>query len=211
MVRNALESLEACTYKDFHVAVIDDGSEVCIEPELRQYSFGFSYYKTGDSVAQKKAQGGSRHGAFFNQAIKDIPSNLIITLCDDDAIINGYFENLNDFFSKNMKYAYAYSHVKVFDPFEETPGGHLVKRDHFLNKTGNIDPLGNVDSSQVCVQTNAHVGWEPCRTKNLDAYYFSKMEDKFGLCPYTGFDGQYKAVFQDKLGARVEEYEVRDL
>lgn len=212
MVRNALDSLTESTYQDFEVAVIDDGSDVSIEPILQYYDFRWHYYQTGDTLAQKLSQGGSRHGSFMNQAMIDHPSDLVLTLCDDDALVSTYLQQAVRYFETHPKEHYAYSHVKIYDPSQESPGPTLPMRPYFTNVTGPQYLSCRVDSSQVVwrstIQFEFGVYFPERQTKDLDASFFAAIGDSCGPANFMECVGQYKGIFSDQMGQRLQTYKV---
>jgi glycosyltransferase involved in cell wall biosynthesis len=207
MVQNALRSLEQSTYPHWELAFIDDGSTKPLEYSL---PFGTWYYQTGDSVDYKLANG-SRHGAFMNRARQESDADLVVILCDDDALVPDYLENLNRWFNENPQYVWCYSHVRIFNPFTESPNESVGKREYFTNVTGMISPSCRVDSSQVAYRRITAVPYRENQTSNLDATFFADMFNSYGECPFTGFDSQYKGIFPDQLGNRANPFQVIDL
>ncbi|MCK5606579.1 hypothetical protein KAR91_32055, partial [Candidatus Pacearchaeota archaeon] len=82
----------------------------------------------------------------------------------------------------------------------------IPKKDWHLNGTNSINPVCKVDASQVAWRTLCNKEgqiWFPYpQTSALDATLFEALFNKYGLCHYTGFTGEYKGVFADQLGNR---------
>ena len=72
---NALKSILDISYPEFEVHLIDDGSTNRAEPIVRDVcssiidKFKFSYIE--NTIEQKKEQGGSLHGQYLTDAIKE--------------------------------------------------------------------------------------------------------------------------------------------
>ena len=220
MVTVGLQSLLAQTYPNWRLAFVDDGSAQPGEPILKRVMEPVmdkvTVYNTGDSVETKIAKGGSRFGSFWNRAIEEIPADIAVMLCDDDALIPEYFENLNTWFQENEGQAYCFSHVRVFDPFELTDLDEIEGTPHSLNMTGSISPSNQIDASQVAWRTSCQLEggvWfpSPC-TVALDSAFYNGLHAKYGDCPFSGFEGQYKGKHESALSVRGDTYgKVRDL
>jgi hypothetical protein len=48
------------------------------------------------------------------------------------------------------------------------------------------------------------------QTKNLDESLFKQFYKLYGDCVYTGITGQYKAIYENQLGARKNIYDYND-
>lgn len=206
LVKNALRSIQESTYLDWELAFIDDGSVVdgsnivsslFTVDQLAKTRF----YSTGDSQKQKEDRGGSNYGMYANRAMSESSAEIVIILCDDDALLPSYLENLNAWFINHPEENYCYSHVLEFNPTLEDY--HTVgKKGSGLNKTDKIAPACQVDASQVAWRKSDDVLFPFPQTGCLDAEIFGKLTSKYGLCSYSGFDGQYKAMFPQQLGNR---------
>ena len=109
MVRNALNSINKLTYKNFEIAFIDDGSEVKGEPIVRSIlkpSFlkKVNFIDTNDTVEDKINREGSEIGKYANEAIKESDADIVLMLCDDDAMVPDYLNSLNRFINLILKY-----------------------------------------------------------------------------------------------------------
>lgn len=218
MVLNALNSIKHLSYDNWQLDFIDDSGDDSFRSTL--FEFGLdnnkvTYYPTFDSDEKKKAQGGSRHGEFMNLSIKKSNADIIVILCDDDAILNGYFEYLNEYYQLNPEVMWAYSKVKYYDPSYESyenaidnlyriqQRGSVVD----LNKhTTPINPDCACDSAQVTFRRRCFIEkdlWYPYpQTRNLDSSMYNKMYQAWGPCYPTFEYGQCKGVFYDQLGCR---------
>lgn len=207
MVRTALKSIQELDYQNFHVTGIDDGSKDHLAPimiEMLGDKVSWSCYYIDDSPQQKIAQGGSRHGEYLNKAILESDSDLVVILCDDDALISDSLTKLNKWFDGNPDKKYAYSHVRTFNSDIESPFDVKEKRDHWTNRNDDLNPFCAVDSTQVVYKTSCFkedgLRYPFPQTKDLDAAIFKQLFKKYGLCSFTGIDIQYKNYFSNQLG-----------
>lgn len=217
LVRNALESIKNIKNKNWELAIIDDGSEESVLPIvediLGEYADKIIYYQITDTIEQKNKQGGSRFGQIANKAILESKCDIVIPLCDDDAIHADYLDNLTKYFINNPNVKYAYSSVITFNPETENPFNFTTNRHNFANFKVAMQPAGRVDSSQVVFKKSCFsedgLAYPYPQTKNLDESLFKQAYAKYGNCQYTGFYGQYKAFFKGQLGARKQNYEYK--
>lgn len=218
MVLNALESIKNLTYQNWNLEFIDDSGDDDFKSTLLNYGLDNSkvnYTAIFDSEEQKELQGGSRHGEFMNKAIHNSNSDVVIILCDDDAIINGSFEYLNEYYQLNPKVYWAYSKVLFFDPSKEHYSEatkecrytHPGSSYEILNSWETpIYPYCKVDGAQVSFRTKVfkegNISYPSPQTRNLDAAIFEKIYNQYGYCYPTFTYGQYKAAFDDCMGNR---------
>lgn len=213
---NAINSIKNLDYDNFELVIIDDGSEHKIKPivetELSEYKDKIKLFETEDSIEQKLKQGGSRHGEYMNKAILESDSDYVIILCDDDALVYDYLTNLNKYFNEHNNEKYCYSHVIVFNPYTENPF-EKEKSEHWLNRTDDLNPVCQVDSTQVCYSVEAFkihsIRYPSLQTKNLDAHIYTCLFQLYNVCKFTGFNSQYKAFFEGQLGECSEEEQYR--
>lgn len=217
MVRNALESLLWDQGDDWRCVFLDDGSvapgrpvaEEVLAPVLDRVEF----LNTGDSVAKKKIQNGSRHGEVLNHAVGMATEDVVLTLCDDDALVEGAIPALLRWYEDHPEAKWSYGHVSVYDPSREAvPKGRRSPR-HWLNRlTTSISPSCMVDSTQVSFRMDTMLPFATRQTANLDADIFHRSFAAFGPCPYNGLTVQYKGIHEDQLGNRQfgpRQFEVR--
>lgn len=218
IVLNALESIKNLTYKNWNLDFIDDSGDTNFQSTLFEYGLDNSkvnYIPIGDSNEQKNLQGGSRHGQFINQSIQNSNSDIVIILCDDDALINGSFEYLNEYYQLNPEVNWAYSKVLFYDPSKEHYSkatkecsySHPGSSYEILNTWNKpLNPYCKVDSSQVSFRTKvfkeSHIKFPSPQTRNLDASVFKRVFNHYGYCYPTFTYGQYKAAFDDCMGNR---------
>jgi|TARA_R110000796_G_scaffold75613_1_gene169487 glycosyltransferase involved in cell wall biosynthesis len=216
MVKNALNSIKRTSYKDYHIAFIDDGSSTPGKPIVEELLDSeelskVTFYNTNQSPSDKKTQGGSIFGKYANIATDKNPSDITLMLCDDDALTPGYLEYLNEFFHLNSEVNHCYSKVLFYDPSKED---YLESREHtpythvgstFLNLniyTTPVNPIGKFDASQVAWRTKCNIEFPFPRTRALDSIIYTQLGDNHGLCYPTGIFGQCKGAFEDQLGNR---------
>jgi hypothetical protein len=213
MVRNALESIANQTSDDYEVAFIDDGSTVpgrpIVEEILAKKIDKVRFYRIDDTEEQKRAQGGSVHGKYMNLAMEESNAEIGVILCDDDALFPTYVDKLIKYFAAHPEKNFCYSHVIPFDPTIHKPSLDLPRRPFHLNKVGAINPVCQVDSTQVAwripwvLQNN--ISFPYPMTSALDAAFYQQLYDKGGPCTFSGFMGQFKGVFADQLGHRKDD------
>jgi glycosyltransferase involved in cell wall biosynthesis len=206
IVKNALRSVIESTYSNWELAFCDDGSNTPGESLVREmYSpeqlDKVRFYRLDDTVAQKNEQGGSRHGSMLNDAMDKSDADIVIILCDDDALTPAYLGNLNAWYADHPERTYGYSHVVEYNPTTENYH-NTSKKATGLNRTNSIVPACMVDSSQVSWRRDPRIKFPSPQTGGLDIVLFEYMHSIFGLCPFTGFDGEYKGVFNLQLGKR---------
>jgi glycosyltransferase involved in cell wall biosynthesis len=219
IVLNALESIQELNYENFEVHLIDDGSEFkgqeVVEKHFPSLLNKFSFKYIEDTVETKKQRGGSVFGNYINQKIKESDSDIVITLCDDDALFPNYLNDLNMFFNKNPNEMWCYCYVKFYNPEKnhyktatEKPDNPTFNTSTLNSHTGKIIPSCRVDSSQVAFRRYAFIKgnvWFPYpQTADLDRYVFERMVTKWGLCPFLGTYGQYKGWFENQLGVKIK-------
>ena len=209
MVLNALNSINKLSYKKFEVAFIDDGSDNPGEPIVREtlkpsFLKKVTFYNTNDTVKVKIERGGSNFGKLANEAVKNSDADIVLMLCDDDALFSDYLNYLNRFYLFNNRINYAYCKLKYYDPSKEAYTKAKVNEEDITNKL--INPVTNLDSSQVSWRRSCMVEkdfWFPYpRTRNLDAVMFVHLWHHYKHCAPLKEFGQYKGIFDDQLGNR---------
>jgi glycosyltransferase involved in cell wall biosynthesis len=219
IVLNALESIKNLSYNNWQLDFIDDSGDEKFKETLLNYGLDNSkinYIPINDSESDKVSQGGSRHGAFMNNSIKKSDSDVIVILCDDDAIVNGYLEYLNDYYQLNPEVNWAYSNVYFYDPTKEFYSNSQNKIQSIYTHPGStytlnqytdpLNPLGKIDGSQITFRSKIFKEgnlWYPSpQTRGLDAFIFTQIFQEYGYCYPTFIYGQYKGAFSDQLGNR---------
>jgi glycosyltransferase involved in cell wall biosynthesis len=218
IVRNALDSILKLKYDNWHLTFVDDSGDDDFKDTFLNYGFDkdkITYVPIMMSDEEKIKNGGSMFGKYVNDAIIQSDCDIVILICDDDAMDSEYLNNLNDFYNNNPDDVWGYSHVKLFNPnvehYSEADNKSYVYdwSDKFVNLNINtipIHPFHRLDSSQVTFRksamVNGNVWYDYPRTANLDADIFMKMFNKYGACKFTECYGQYKGWFVDQLGAR---------
>jgi glycosyltransferase involved in cell wall biosynthesis len=124
IVLNALDSIKQLQYKNWHLTFIDDSGDDSFKDTLLQYGLDnekVTYVASFDSEEMKKEQGGSRHGYFMNEAIYTSDSDIVVILCDDDAIVDGYFEYLDEYYQLNPEINWLMvSYFSLIQPLNTT-------------------------------------------------------------------------------------------
>lgn len=216
MVLNALKSVKDLDYGNWHLTLIDDSGDDSFKDVFETYGFEqekISYVPIMMDDEAKLSLGGSIFGKYVNQTIEQTDSDIIILLCDDDALCKDYLTNLNKFYNENEKEVWAYCHVKFFNP--EVEGYEKATEIPWSTKFGfpalnypttRIYPACRVDSSQVSFRKSAFTlsnTWFPFpQTRDLDRSIFEKFTPIWGSCPFAGCFGQYKGWFENQLGYR---------
>lgn len=214
LVKNALESIKRLKYENWELAIVDDGSDALIEDNFSINKDKLKYIRIPDNIEIKNQQGGSRHGQFLNQVIAESDADIIIPLCDDDALMDDYLSKLNIYFQEHPEISYCYSNAFTFDPIKECPFDITQRRTDFGYHTEPTVPHGILDASQVVFRSKCFkkdgLKYPYPQTKDLDAVVFKQAYEIYGPCHYTGFYGQYKAIFPGQLGFRKNTYNYID-
>jgi len=217
LVSNALTSVLKSNYDNWFLTFIDDSGNRGFEEIFNKYGFkneNSEYISIGMSDDEKVKVGGSIFGSFINDAIQRIHSDIIIILCDDDALTKNYMSELNTFYNENDSIMWSYCHVLFYNPDNETYDkaskiDNNSKRSlDFINKnTEEINPRNKVDSSQVTFRRNVFINYDvqfpSPKTANLDADVFGQTYKYIGGCHFNNIIGQCKASFIDQLGFRI--------
>ena len=218
IVKNALDSILNLEYNNWHLTFIDDSGDNEFEETFNNYGFDKSkieYLPILMSDDEKQIQGGSIFGKYVNEAILKSNSDIIILICDDDALVSNYLNILNDYYNNNPDKNWCYCHVKLFNPDIEkytAADNRPTNYDwslNFTNLNANTEPIFpycTVDSSQVSFKKSAlvesNVWYSFPKTRDLDADIFNKMSNVYGKCEFCGCFGQYKGWFDKQLGVR---------
>jgi len=215
IVLNALNSIKNLNYSNWELHFIDDSGDEFFKETLM--SFGLpankvKYIPILDTDEKKKTLGGSRHGEFLNNSIQTTDSDIVIILCDDDALCPNYLNQLNTFYSDKNN-AWGYCHVLFFDPYEEK-----VDQAKPFPKNPDIgwwrlnlsrcptSPVNRLDGSQITFRINAlkekNIKYPYPQTTNLDRAILEQMYAAYGECKFTSCIGQYKGWSSKQLGVR---------
>ena len=212
VILNALKSILDIAYPEFGVHLIDDGSKNKAEPIVRDVcssiidKFKFDYID--NTVEQKKEQGGSLHGKYLTEAIRQSDADHVIVLCDDDAIYPHFLTKLNVFLNKeqNKDKNYFYHNMVLYDGLTESYLAGAERKDlsYFTNQWKTpINCVCRVDGSQVTFNRKRFVEdgifYPHPQTSGLDAASFKLMFDKWGAAEYSGLISQVKSNNEDNL------------
>ena len=209
----ALESIKRQDYKNWKIALVDDGcivpakdiaSGIFDEDELKNVIF----YHTNESAETKlerknKSTGydtrDQHAGAYFfptiNQAMNENDFDIGIFLCDDDLLITGYFSALNTFYKHNAEVMYSYSNCVLFDErYEDWQSARTLI--HRFLRIGKVNPFMNLDTSQVSWRSSVFK-IDGCRLletshSNFDAHWYQSIANVHGLCAPNFLLSQYK-------------------
>lgn len=217
MVRFGLKSLREQTHQDWELIFVDDSSQIPGEPIVREMLpnalHKIKFYNTNDPYKKER---GSIFGKFWNDGLLSGDSDIAIMLCDDDALYPKYLSSLVEWYTNNPQNKYSYGHVIPFNPFEtKSLSGMKDNTDWWLNKTGDINPVCQVDASQVSWRTDVFryqgVRFPFPKTMNLDEALYGELFEACGPCPFNGLIAQYKAIHSEQLGNRHDHYNTRDI
>lgn len=227
MVRFALESIKMQSYKNWELAFCDDGSDMpgksIVKEILADDLDKVKFFNTYDTVEDKVRFGGSRHGMMLNEAMNNSDADIALILCDDDGLYHNALENLANYYKNNPDKNYSYGHISMYNPKEyanpREVGENLnfasnpLVRNHF-NHTGDINPSCVVDASQVSWRLpqakEKNIIFMYPQTTNLDASFYDSLYNAFGSCSYNNVIVQFKGIFDNQMGNRVNSYEVGD-
>lgn len=205
-----LQSIKEMNYDNWELAFIDDGSDIpgrpIVEDVLKDHLHKVKFTRTETTMAQREYPG-SLIGHNINEAVRNSDADIVVVMCDDDAMHPEYCNNINKFFTENPQEVWGYSHVIAFDPEQQDyHNAPLTPGFSYNGHTRRIEPACAVDSSQVIFRADCtrvdNVEWPYPKTGCLDMDFYNRMVPKYGLCPFMGFVGQYKAVFPDQMGKR---------
>ena len=188
IVQHALNSILESNNQNYHLTLIDDSGNNDFENTFLEYGFDknkITYTPIMMKDTTKEKLGGSIFGSYINNIIKNSTADVFILICDDDAILPTYLDDLESFFTNNPNEKWCYSHVKFFNPETQTYSEAVEKLDNYaLNitninaQTTRINPAYNVDSSQVVFKIDAmkdnSIYYSFPLTMNLDADIFNK-------------------------------------
>lgn len=226
-VQNALRSIRDMHYDNWELVFLDDGSTKPGEPIVREilkdHLDKIKFINT-HQTNEDKAANLSNFGRFMNEAILASDADAVITVCDDDGIVSNALSNLDKWFTEHPKDMWTWCHVIEYNPETEVVGDHLLNRTTNWHNRSNtaVRPDGWLDCSQVifrreilngpnapAVKVEEDCMWQWPQTSCLDAGLFYRVWRKYGDVPFSGFLGQFKAVFPDQLGKREVRGEVR--
>ena len=196
MVINALNSIKNLKYSNWQLDFIDDSGDDVFRDTLLNFGLDNSkvnYIPTYDTDEYKKTLGGSRHGHFMNESIKKSDAEVVVILCDDDALIDDGLNKLDKFYTENP--------TSEFDKIEKAK--YTI---NLNNNYGPTSPSCRCDSSQVTFRrknfTENNIWYPSPQTRNLDANIYQNMYNAIGWCYPTCEYVQYKGVFAGQLGSR---------
>lgn len=176
-VRDALRSVEAQTWKDYELIVIDESDEFEISAVLKEFSFPLVHLRSSridPSVRRLE----NRLSVNCNKGLSIASGDLVCFLADDDYYYPTWFERAVDHFERNPEHRAAfgrlvYSHSPVMS-FSPNPDPSSVR----WYGEPVVDPAGKLDHNQVVHRRfNPHHRW-PESVSTLagpDAAYFREI------------------------------------
>lgn len=210
----ALKSVKDQDYKNWKIALIDDGcivpakeiaEDIFDEEEIKKVIF----YHTGEDAESKlnrKKQNAESYdswdqhaGVYFypfaNTAMNEIDFDIASFLCDDDLLIDGYLRELNRFYKHNPEIMYSYSNCVLFDERHENWWDARTFIHRFF-RIGKVNPFHNLDTTQVSWRSHVFKvdGCKIFETphSNFDAYFFQSIANIYGACPPNFLLSQFK-------------------
>ena len=140
------------------------------------------------------------------------PEDVVLILCDDDALCEDYLENLNTYYTQNPEVLYSFSHVIPYNPLEEKPTKDLAGRPFWLNHNNDVSTAFNVcDSTQVSYRRKVfldhNLRYPSPAWRCLDAAIHHQLA-KLDKCRFNGITGQFKGTFHNQLGRRTTEHDI---
>ena len=211
MVRaQALQSIRDMDYDNWELSFVDDGSDIpgrpIVEDVLKDHLHKVKFIRTETTWAERESQN-SMIGWYINESVRRSDADVVVVLCDDDAMHPQYCNHINKFFTENPQHVWAYSHCIVFDPEHQDYRTAPLTPNHPYNSHNKaIEPACAVDSSQViwrgtCTREDG-AEWPYPKTACLDMDFYNRMVPLYGLCPFMNVIGQYKAELPDQMGKR---------
>jgi len=210
LVRFALNSVKQQSYKNWEICFVDDGSEFSakdiVEEILSEEKDKVYYFNTKHTTEEKKLNGGSIFGLFWTIRCQISDADYGIMLCDDDALVPDYLNNLNMYLQNNEKW--CYSHYISYDPYIQN-SFHPEKIIAELSCpfiTQDVNPDSILDASQVAFSLKAfknnNVSFGYPLTANLDSDLYRKLFPIYGSCKFNNMYGQFKGKSQNRLEIR---------
>ena len=218
-IKRALESIRNQAHNNWHIAFIDDGSDIVGENIVRDFLSEeelkkVTFYNTNDtkeikntrSLAYQHLRGSDdRHSGMwlnphFNKAVKENDHDVALFLCDDDLLQEFYLYNLNKYYNQNPSTEYSYSLVILFDErYHNWKDMTEVTNRFFCVEP--IHPFFRLDTSQVSWRSSAYLKYNVWFDEEFhnyfDAYWYKKLFEKYGPCRCNRIVGQYKNFDKD--------------
>jgi len=210
LIRFALKSLKDQSYKNWEAVLVDDGSDIsawdsCVEI-LGDEIHKLKYINTYSTLEEKQKNGGSLFGLYWTFACLSSDANIGLMLCDDDALIPDYLNNLNNYFINNTQEFWCYSHYFGYDPYIQNNFNNIKISHYSPQFFEKMNPDSKLDASQVSFKLQAfnekNIEFAYPLTANLDSDLYRKLYPIYGNCPFTGFYGQYKGCQNNRLEVR---------
>lgn len=229
MLREVLKTFNHMTYSNWHVALIDDGSDddKKAQPILEELldESRYTLYDSKDTIEGKRKRGHSLHAKYMNIALRESTADYALIISDDDGIHEHYLSDLDAYYKSNYDVFYSYCHIIPYDPMTELPNEETLARrkaeirttgkwrdfpsDSWIkvNHTAPVPPVDVLDSTQVSWHIKAALDREclfnETYTANNDRDIFVKLYKHFGICNFNGCVGPYKGYHKNQLGVRL--------
>jgi hypothetical protein len=227
IVLNALHSIKNLNYDNWELHFIDDSGDDSFKDILFSYGFDnkkVKYSAIYESDETKIKKGGSSHGHYINEAIKNSEADFTTILCDDDALVKDSFLQLDFFIKQNKSLEWFYNRVYFYDPSKEfylnSNSRTEVQQNNYKsfydlnNYFEPINPQNRVDGSQVIYKNslfkNNLVRYPYPQTMNLDSSILGQIYRVSGPCWPSYVYTQYKAAFADQMGNRSSTFILND-
>lgn len=173
MVREALQSIQNQTHKDYQLIVVDDSDALDIEEVMKEFKFDNSLV-IRHKVNRKEPPALNRLGFNINSALPQAKGNVVAYLADDDALFPGWFSAVSDHFERHPDHQVAFGILKYSQgELDLSEMGEIRFWDEVV-----LDPMGRLDHNQVVHRRfdppqkwSENIGTE----MNVDGWFFSQL------------------------------------
>lgn len=173
MLREALESLQRQTHRDFQVILIDDSTLFNVFDIVKDFDFP-ECVTVHENVPPGERQKKNRLGVNVNVGLSHATGDVVAYLADDDAYFPGWFKAVSDHFEKNPGHQVAFGILKYCqDELDFSEAGEIRFWDEIV-----YDPMGRLDHNQVVHRrSDPPVKWlENIGTEsNVDGWFFNQL------------------------------------
>jgi len=226
LINNALRSIDANRKNgaNFSISLIDDSSfdhgyiKKLMWKRYRELFKLTRFYEVGDTLDDKIKRGESIFGKYLTEASNSSESDYAVLVCDDDALLPNYINQLSSYYDKNPEVFWSWSYVLLYDyelfgwdkikKYNKLERNECVNPDIFLNSPdGIICPESKKDSSQVSYRVGKFkelkIEYACPKTANLDGILYRSFAQHLGCtCHQNNIIGQFKGWNRDQLGNR---------
>lgn len=173
MLREALQSLERQTHRDFQVILVDDSNAMNVFDVIKDFEFPecVTVHENVPAGDRKKC---NRLGVNVNAGLGRVTGDIVAYLADDDAYFPGWFSAVSDYFERHKNVSVAFGILKYCqDELDFSEAGEI----RFWNEMI-PDPMGRLDHNQV-----VHRRFDPIRKwsenigteMNVDGWFFNEL------------------------------------